>query len=485
LSTRTLSGPEPPPPEIAEAVEAIRKQLAQALEHERQGERGEASAMTDQAIEAAKARGYRPVLAEALVRRADLLVGNQTAAACRQAEDQYREALQVADAERHGELSAKIWSRLGLLSLRRNTETREAREHWRNAATICGGGGDGNHQATANHQAKLHHLLAEIHFRDGRYAEAAAEEQRAIILISGAADQRIQLSRFYDGLAKSLKQLDKVEDALSMHQQAVDLAKGALCASHPTVIKLKMNYGLTLKKAGEFGEAFTKLDGALNDIPPGSRDECLDAGIIHGCLSELSYADGKLDEALEHARKSQDIYKRIDAPDHRRAEAWINIGNVELKRKNFAAALDMYQKARKLRVELVRSHHQVGVNEGSIAEALIGLSRFDEAMVHLGEARRILASSHDRETQGWLLMLRGKALVGRNKLKKAIPLLEQALSLCDGCRDESNLACTKWTLARALRRKGRSPERVRKLSEEAHALFTKLGIHEARNDDAA
>jgi eukaryotic-like serine/threonine-protein kinase len=479
LSTRTLSGPEPPPPEIAEAVEAIRKQIAQALAHERQGKRREAWAMADQALEAATALGYRPVHAEALVQRADLLVGDHTAAACKQAEDQYRKALELADAERYEQLAATIWSRLALLSLRRRAGTQEAREHWRSAATICGGAGD------ASHQAKLHHLLAEIHFRDGRYAEAAAEEHRAIILISGAADQQVQLSRFYDGLAKALKQLDKVKDALSMHSRAVDLAAGALCPSHPTVIKLKMNHGLTLKKNGQFEDAFTTLDGALRGIPEESRGECLDAGIILGCLSELSYADGKLDEALKHAHASHEIYERIEAPDHRRAEACVNLGNVELKRKNFAAALEMYQKARKLRHELVRSHYQVGVNEGSIAEALIGLSRFDEAMVHLAEARRILASSHDRETQGWILMLRGKALVGRNKLRKAIPLLEQALSLCEKDRDQSNLACTKWTLARALRRKGRSPERVRKLSEEAHALFTQLGIHEARNDDAA
>jgi hypothetical protein len=84
-------------------------------------------------------------------------------------------------------------------------------------------------------------------------------------------------------------------------------------------------------------------------------------------------------------------------------------------------------------------------------------------------------------------MVHGEVLIGQSRPSEALKPLEQALQLgealqlSEGAPDPSNQACTMWALARALHRLARSPERVRKLAEQAGALFAKLGEHERRN----
>jgi tetratricopeptide (TPR) repeat protein len=316
------------------------------------------------------------------------------------------------------------------------------------------------------------------------------EENRAIATIAGAPEQQLELSRYYDALAKSLERAGNgagnVRDALDLHERALGIASKALGAAHPDVVKLRMNYGIALKKQGRFAQARAELEAALDSIPATQRASYLDAGIIHGYLSEVSYEEGKLDSAAAHGRESVAIFERGGAPDRRRAEAYADLANTELKRKRFAEALALYERALGLRKDLAGDHYQLGVNQGSLAEALVGLSRYDEAMVHLREAERIFArgSAQDRATQAWILTVRGEVLVGQHQLGEAVSVLEHVLPMCEGVADRSNQAYATWTLARALHGLGRSPERVRQLAEQARALFAGLGGHEAPDVDA-
>ena len=211
--------------------------------------------------------------------------------------------------------------------------------------------------------------------------------------------------------------------------------------------------------------------------------ELLDGGVIQGHLSELSYAEGKLDDAIKYGKESLRIYTLVQAPNHRIAEAYTNLGNAEIKGKKFRKALNYYQCALKLRDKLSAGHYQLAVNEGSIAEALVGMRHYDEAMVHVREAERLLghSSAQNREAHAWILMVHGEALLGQSKPRKAITLLRQALSLCEGAPDQSNEACIKWALARALRLRGRSSGRAQDLAKEARTLFATLGPHEQCN----
>jgi tetratricopeptide (TPR) repeat protein len=204
----------------------------------------------------------------------------------------------------------------------------------------------------------------------------------------------------------------------------------------------------------------------------------------------VDYDEGLLDRAFEHGRASLAIYQRAPLPDHvRLAEAYMNLANVEQKRKNFNSALGIYEDALALRRRhLGDDHYKTGMTEGGIAETLVELERYDEAMIHLVEAERIFqrGSGRERGTQAWILTVRGEVLAGKRQLGAAVPVLEQALELFgDDTADATNHGLAMWTLARALHGQGRDGNRVRSLAERAHAIFAAQGVVEAHNRDAS
>jgi tetratricopeptide (TPR) repeat protein len=185
-----------------------------------------------------------------------------------------------------------------------------------------------------------------------------------------------------------------------------------------------------------------------------------------------------------HARSSLQIYERAGAPDHRRAEAYASIASIEIKRQHFDQALAMFEHALSLRRDLGPDHLQVGVNEGSLAEALAGLGRYDDAMTHVRKAERILLHAPGDSFQAWILTVHGEVLVGQHQLGAAVPVLEQALARFDRAPDPDNQALAMWALARALHGLRKDPVRVLALAEGARRRFATLGVSEARNRDA-
>jgi len=479
-----LFGLAPPPPPVAAKVATIRDQLARALTLERLGRYEESLALARDASTLAKGLGYLPVHAEALAQIARALDGRGSAGARDEAEPLYFEALDIAEAERHDQLTAEIWNRLVLLAVRLDSGMKQAHAWWqRNAAAVRRvGGNDAD-------QAKLHHMLGEIYYRESAYAKAADEDRAAIAAIARVPTRQLELSRYDDGLAKSLERLDDLDEALRLHERALAIATEALGASHPDVIKRQLNYGKALEKRGQLDRARSVLEDALEKIPARYRDSHLDAGRIHGFLSEVDYYAGRVDRAAEHARASLAIYQRALPTGHVLfAEAYTHLANAESKRRNFHDALAMYEDALALdRRHFGDDHYQTGLNEGNVAEMLVELERYDEAMTHLMEAERIFKrnSGRERETQAWMLTVRGEILAGQRQLGAAIPVLEQALKLFDdNVVDPGNRVLVMWTLARALHGLGRDADRVRSLAAGAHAIFAAQGVEGAPNRDA-
>src|SRR5262249_45313102 len=161
----------------------------------------------------------------------------------------------------------------------------------------------------------------------------------------------------------------------------------------------------------QFAHARAELEGALANIPQRSRGSTLDAGVAHIFLSDVAYEEDKLDDAAAHAREALQIFERAGAPDRRRAEVYVGLANVELKRKNRAEALAGYEAALALRQpHLSREDYQIGVNEGSIAEVLVELGRHQEALSHLREAERVLdrGATSDPSSLAWILTVHGE-----------------------------------------------------------------------------
>lgn len=480
MSTTTMSGLRPPPGELEEAVREIRGQIAEARDLERVGY-GEASfALAGEARASAEALSYRPLVAEAMAQAARALDGRQTCEARRAAENLYVDALEIAEAERHDVLAAMICSRLVLLTVQMDCDTQRAHDWWQRADVAVRRIGD-----PALERAKLHYLRSEICYREGGYCAAENEARQAIAVIARCPDseptsqQRHELGLYHGALAKSLEPQSQSAKALGYHEEALKITGEVLDASHPDVIKLQMNYGLALKRAGQMGQARSVLDAALTGMALRRCASCMDAGILQAYLSDVNYEEGKLEDAVACGHASREILERVGAPAHRCADAYTCIGNAELKRGNVPAALEMYHEALALRRRgLGSEHYQVGVNEGSIAEALVRLARHDEAIDHAREAERILVrpSAHGNAVKAWVLGVLGEALVGQQQLSEGIAVLERALPLFDQAPQPSNHAHAMQALACALRALGSDLARAGELANRSRALFAALGM---------
>jgi tetratricopeptide (TPR) repeat protein len=344
--------------------------------------------------------------------------------------------------------------------------------------------------AQADGQAELRYLLGDIYFRESEYAKAAAEERRAIAAISHVRPYPLELSRFSAALAQSLERMGAIEEAMQLHERALAIASETLGVDHPRVLTLKLNYGRALKNRGRRDEARIVLEQVLRGMSPRYVESHPDAAKAHGYLSELEFAEGHLERAANHARGSLRIYERSLSPDHASvAEAYTNLANVELMRRRFADALSLYQQALEIRRRhFGDGHYQVGLAEGSVAETLLALGRYEDATAHLVVCERILRQGSGREAanEAWILTVRGEILVGQHQFAAAVPVLERALVLFGGDPvDRMNYALALYTLACALLELGVDLKRVRSLAERAHDLFVEFGSAAIHERDAA
>ncbi|HEY0478809.1 MAG TPA: tetratricopeptide repeat-containing protein kinase family protein [Kofleriaceae bacterium] len=486
-----LFGVAPPPPALAAAVAAARDQLAQARTLELLGRYDESLAIARQVSTTTERLAYPAVHAEALVQVARALDVRGTLETRTEAQRRYFDALTIAEAERHDQLTSEIWIKLVTLAVRMDSSMAQAHEWWTQAFAWSRRNAPTDHDIGdgAKEVAELHYLLGQIYIRESEYIRAVDEERRAISVISGARIRPLELSRYYVALANSLDRLDARDEAMQLHERALAIATEALGARHPKVILLQINYGRVLGKYGRTGEARSVLQAALGSMIPRYRDAHPDAARIHTLLSELDFDDGELDRAAEHARASLEIYERTLSPEHVSiAEANIELGNVELMRRNFTEALTLFQRALELRRRhLGGNHYNVGLTEVSVAEALVYLERYDDAMTHLVEGERICqrGSGHERATQAWMLTVRGEILAGRRAFVAAVPVLERALGMFHGdAADRVNQAVAMWTLARAFHELGKESGRVRSLAERAHTIFSGLRAVGAHDRDA-
>lgn len=259
--------------------------------------------------------------------------------------------------------------------------------------------------------ANQHHSRGESLYRDGKYAEAAAEYRLAIDAATApgaAADP--DLHRYLRGLARSLAPGGVNGDALAQHKAAFEQARRQLPASDVAVIRLQLDYSLALMKHGDPQQAQAQLGDAEQRLKTAKLESSIAAGILHTFVSDLGYLAGDADEALSRGQRALTIYLQAPAvPGNRIAEAHTSIGNAHMKRKDYAAAFAAYQAARACRVDdAAHDHYQIAVNEGSLAEALLGLSRCSEAKPHLDSAETLLAdcAPDDVLSQHWIADVR-------------------------------------------------------------------------------
>ncbi|HVE86483.1 MAG TPA: protein kinase, partial [Myxococcales bacterium] len=209
-----------PPAGARAAIDATFDQLAEVKALRAAGRAPRALALGGEALKAARALGYPPLLAEALLVHArGLLVSGDAKAA----EAELHQAIRAAAEGRFDRIAAEAWVALVVAvaaverDLPRALALREAAE-----AAIARSGQD---RAL---EAELSSALGMALLYQGRAEEALREEQRALEL-SSTSDP----GPLHTRVAEALRELGRVQESLVHARQAVELIERAYGPEHP------------------------------------------------------------------------------------------------------------------------------------------------------------------------------------------------------------------------------------------------------------
>jgi serine/threonine protein kinase len=207
-------------------------------------------------IAEARSTGYKPLLAETLLRMGTML---QRANATREAEETFMQAYLAAEGSRHDEVRAE--AARGLLWVVGYLGGRHAEgQHWAKLA-------DAILQRLGGHdlmQAWLVNDLGGLLGLMGKKQEMLTAEKDALRLKEKALGSNHPDVGFSEGnIAYSLFELGKSQEALQHIDRAVEIVRKGLGTSHPDYAIVLSNRGEILNALGRFEEARQSFETAI------------------------------------------------------------------------------------------------------------------------------------------------------------------------------------------------------------------------------
>lgn len=470
-------GVTPPRPDVAPAVAGVRARLAEARTYHLLGRYGEALRIAEAQLDESDAHSYAPARAEVLHEIGAALAMRDTSEDAERAEVVLFEALDVAEGARHDELVAEIWHDLVILAGSHHSSM-ERGYVWsrREQAAVQRLG------ARPTDRAQAFHALGILYLRDANYAEAAAQQRRAVETLDEVPHRSAMLASYHHDLANTEYWRGNYDTARTLFERALTMSIEQLGSEHPKVVRVKRDFAVLLTEIDDSERARDLLRGALATWTRTQGTADLVAGRLYLSLADLEASAGAFQKADEYVRSGFDIYKRVLAPEHRyHAEPHMSLGVLALRRRDPAAAREAFERALELRRRhLDDIHVLIGWTRIRVAESLVELGLFQEALAHCETVQQAVAEGRMSVTadfRGLLRGVHGRALLGSGKHQRAIDVLAQAVAQFGELRGYPwERAATLWALARALHASDRaSGPRARALAEEARTIYETRG----------
>ena len=114
-----------------------------------------------------------------------------------------------------------------------------------------------------------------------------------------------------------------------------------------------------------------------------------DKGRVLFCLGVVLRSEGKFDEALEHFKRSINVYEKVCGQLHSHiADAYNSMANVQSVQEKYEDALVFYQKAYEQFQQLYQTDNNANVGRviNNIGQVYRKLDRFEAEFEHLEKA---------------------------------------------------------------------------------------------------
>lgn len=482
--TRGLLEKVPADAKTKEALTALEPRLSQLKASVLTGQWAKALPDATKLAEEAKALGYRPFEAEALIVLGRL---QERTGDSKGAESTLNDA--VAAAQAGADDNALARAAIPLISVLGSGRGDHAMaSRWDNfaSATVTRAGtprelaGD---LAAAQGLLYTNQRKLEPAFAAFRKAETIRTELRG----SDSADMLPVLH----GLGTALGAAGKFDEAIVEHRRELDLAERLLGPKHPACADALYSLGAMMSSGGRYSEsldyhrrALELRREALGPLHPRAIDSASALGLTMLSAGQKEQGQAALEEALALHLKSSDADNAVRTAN---LKLWVGLGLVNGGRG--AAAVELLRDAK---VAYEKSH---GPQTLMVGETLAGLGlaylregRPSQALAPLQEAmairEKLTGPEHFQLSERQTRL--GEAYVELGEPKRARELLERALKIREAANrpDPGSISSTRYELARALWPLGER-DRARKFMQSAADGFRKSGARDAKELAAA
>jgi tetratricopeptide (TPR) repeat protein len=519
-----LAAAAPPGEDIRPRVEATRAKIAQARAMLEAGQFQAGLPVAKEAVEAARAVGYKPAEGEAFLQLGTMeyRLGDAKAA-----EGSLHGAVVAADAAHDDATRGLALARLGDAVGYEQGRIPEGSARLEESRAVLERLGPGAERDLL--EARLRTNLARLREREERFPEEQAEFERALALIKATmGEENLETARAESNLGVALLHQRKGEPALAHLRQALAITERAHGPGHPIQGHYLNNVAEAQAALGEHEQAIAARHQArqLFERVFGAGHQFVAATLLGEARSEVALGHG--DRALEALNRALEIHKARLGPEHPRvadtiyemARTHVEVGRLGEAASSARRAVELYRRS------LGEAHNSVADGLDILGEALVKQGRLGEARVaaerslairlqafgaeapvvaichnNLGDLARAEGRPREAETSyrralelsekptgdensaAYALAALGEIELGRGAPERGIPDLEKALALRDAHPSESPRLTAEicLSLARALRGAGQT-ERARAMAQRAADLFTMMSdkrAHEA------
>jgi serine/threonine protein kinase/tetratricopeptide (TPR) repeat protein len=312
--------------------------------------------------------------------------------------------------------------------------------------------------------------IAQIQELSGDSGQALKSYQEALKLRreigdkKGIGDTLIDLGGFYHDRGEHDQALRLHKEALLLERELGNERNQALCLS---------NIGSSYFFEGQYEDAATYFQQALQ-LREKSKVANEVAETVHN-LAETFANMGQYDQALGHYLRALELYRSVGDKRGAAVES-ASMGTLFAYQGRYGAALNAKQEALKTFRELGdRSFWMIEILSG-YGDALAQAGRGEESQKSFDEAMSLAHELKNDASVAQILNYQGDSFFYRGNFKSAQSLYEQAMRVASHTTDRGKVLISRFNLAKAAVKEGRSQVAIsglKGLAQEADTLGLK------------
>jgi tetratricopeptide (TPR) repeat protein len=374
----------PADPKVRLAIEQARAELPKIDATFNAGRFSEALPLAVALRERAKKLAYRPLEADAslLLGKIQARVGDNEAA-----EQTYREAL-TASLAGHDDDDA-VLSATSLVRATADNSHLERAEEWLAVA-------DALLERTGNPdalRARYYATHASVLTNSGRYAEAAAEHERARAIRERIMPDSMELARNLTSLAYVYDEIGEYAKAREIGDRGLAIEIAKLGPDHPEIATVYNNLGNIAADEGNNDKArdyYVKALAIRERTVAEAGDDPRGIAMVANNLGMMALDTERYDEALTYLRRAIDVRHKLDPEDPEATLPMVGVATVLAKRKQYAEALAEFQRSLDIvEKKLTKDHPYAGDALVGIGSSQRELGRLDASQAALERALAI------------------------------------------------------------------------------------------------